>query len=521
MKAVNLYFLTRTHEPAGLSGLLRELSGRLNQKAVSIHEAATLWTLADRILEYLMPVSDEWILLLDGFFFSYVIEHIGKEFDLLKLSSDSRTVLNIELKSEKVEKEKILKQLEQNRYYLSHVAETIDSYTYVMQTNELYTLDERGELRLCAMEELIRVLMKEEMKDYLHEGIEDCFSAAEYLISPVADPEKFLERKYFLTNQQFDFRRRILNVLKGTPGSGGANPVISISGIAGTGKTLLLLDLAVELSSLDRVLFIHSGPLRKGHIDLDRQLKQVDIVSSEAMTSVNLAGYGYVIIDEADHLDTDTASRVLEDGRVYQIPVILAYDPHSLLHSNRELSAAGFMEHSDAVQMIEQQCTLSLSFTGNIRINRPVYSFLRSLLNLKDHNDNIDYSCIDILYADNLKESSYIEGYYREKGYVLVSMSGGDEGKDGIITREYDKVIMVLDRNYFYDGAMHLRAYENEEDALRLLYEGLSRTRGSLCLLINRNRDLFGKIIGIRNGQILSDQEGRYVEVDQLSAAGL
>ena len=34
---------------------------------------------------------------------------------------------------------------------------------------------------------------------------------------PIAAPEKFLQKEYFLTNQQADFRRRILEHLKEPP----------------------------------------------------------------------------------------------------------------------------------------------------------------------------------------------------------------------------------------------------------------------------------------------------------------
>ena len=47
MRAVNLYLLTRTHEPDGLSWILEAMSKSRKQKEVSAHEAATLWSLTD------------------------------------------------------------------------------------------------------------------------------------------------------------------------------------------------------------------------------------------------------------------------------------------------------------------------------------------------------------------------------------------------------------------------------------------------------------------------------------------
>lgn len=502
MKAINIYHLTRIHDPHGISLLLEALSGRNDAKEISIHEAATLWSFTDEITGILEDRSsdtmDGWLSILDGFYFSYTIEHIGKEFDLLKFSKDSRYVLNVELKSEKIEEERIRKQLEQNRYYLSHVADTIYSFTYVMETDEIYTLGADDRFEKSTMDVLADIFALDNLSEYLPEGIEKCFRAAEYLISPIAEPDKFIQGKYFLTNQQFDFRKRILSFLQKRETSGGNAPMISISGIAGTGKTLLLLSLAMDLSKQDRVLFIHSGPLRKGHVELDRQLAQIDITSSEDAVDDGLPGrYGYVLIDEADHLERDALDRLLAICRQMDTPMVMAYDPHRLLAEYGE--RAGNAKLPETAELIEKNSAMSLAFTGNIRINRPVYSFLRSMLHLTEYPVRMDYSCIDVLYANDRKERSLIEHSFIKMGYVLVSTGSQDGSVDDIIAREYDKVIMHLDETYYYDDTMHLRVREKEEEALRLLYEGLSRTRDNLCLLITGNRDLFLRIMSIRS----------------------
>ena len=504
MKAVNLYFLTRTHEQAGVSRLLGALSGSGDRKIVSPHESATMCALTDRIADFYReggPGSKDWVSFLDGFFFSYVIEHIGKEFDLLKFSADSSHALNIELKSDKVDEERIRKQLEQNRYYLFHIAQTIDSFTYVMETDELFTMDDSGELRKSDMRELAQAMEKDALRDCLREGIEDCFREDDYLVSPVAYPERFLKGKYFLTNQQFDFRRKVIAYLKKTKKEGGDAPAISIAGIAGTGKTLFLFDLAKELSEEKRVLIIHSGQLRRGHIELDRQLEKIDIVSLSGDVTFSdsiLRGYGYVMIDEAEHMKGDLLVRVLAAGKEENAPVILTYDPHLLLTNEEEDAPAGRDELPEVAKRIEQCCSFSLSFTGNIRINRPVYSFLRNLIHLKEHSEGMDYSGIDVLYANDLEEQEILKAYFRNRGYTLVTRPEKEEENDAV-PREYDKVIMLLDETYYYDDALHLRVKENEEQALRLLYEGMSRTRENLCLLITGNRELFSYVLSIRN----------------------
>ena len=508
MRAVNLYLLTRTHEPDGLSLILEAMSKSRKQKEVSAHEAATLWSLTDVLARYLQKHSrtgsDDWVSLLDGFFFSYVIEHIGKEFDLLKTSGDGSCILNIELKSEMVEEERIRKQLEQNRYYLSHIANTICSFTYVMETGELYCLDEQGLLRKCGIEEVVDALQMEVFRDYLSEGIENCFRTAEYLISPIANPQKFLQGKYFLTNQQFEFRRKILGYLQEHTQPDTGAPVISVSGIAGTGKTLLLLDLSIQLSKNGRVLFIHSGPLRRGHIEINEELDQVDLISGDRFrTMCHFEKYHCLIVDEADHLDLKTLRKLLAAAGTHRIPVILAFDPHRLLAETAETDdvPAGRDDLAEVRNLIIESSSLALSFTGNIRINRPVYSFLRTLLNYKDHGSSQGYECIDVLYADDMTERRLIEDYYRKRDFALVSRSEGAEKEEDVIAREYDNVLMTLDDAYYYDENMRLRVKENEEESLRLLYEGLSRTRERLCLLIAGNQELFKHVLAIRLGR--------------------
>ena len=501
MKAVNLYFLTRIQDPEAISMLLRSSGERADGKAVSFHEAASLWTLADRLRPYLQNTAasapDEWISQMDGFYFSYVIKHIGKEFDLLKFSADGRHVLNIELKSEQVEEDRIRKQLEQNRYYLSHIARVIWSFTYVMETNQLYTMNDRGVLRLCGMEELADVMKRDSLKDYMKDGIDQCFRAADYLISPVASPEKFLQGKYFLTNQQFDFKRKILEVLSSYKGSE-TQPVISVSGVAGTGKTLLLLDMAMSLSKKHRVLFIHSGPLRLGHLVIDSRLKNVEILSgSEHLAVTGTIDHDYLLIDEADHLAEKEFANLIQLARRSSVPVILAFDPHELLVEAAQTPAPG-----DAVQktisLIGKASTLALSFSGNIRINRPVFSFLRSMLNLKDHPGTPDYSCIDVLYANDEKEAADLCSYFRAQGYETLSFSSDTEDSADPVAPEYEKVLIILGEQFFYDEDLRLRVRGNEDAAVRLLYEGLSRTREKLCLLIMGNQELFMRILALR-----------------------
>lgn len=537
MKALNLYTLTRTRDPKTFSALLQALSGSPWKRTCSVHEMLSLCSLVDALDEHfsLHPFQEngqqglteqesgsavpsgyraEWIRCLDGFYFSYTIEHISKEFDLLKLSADAGCVLNIELKSEAVEEERIRKQLEQNRYYLSHISRTILSYTYVMETDTLYYCNDRGFLRECGIDELARALRRPALQDYIGENIRECFRAQDYLISPVKNPEKFLTGRYFLTNQQFDFRRQILETFQDYekslkeikdfrepegPDHSEEVPVVSLTGGAGTGKTLLMLDLAVELSRKKRVLFLHGGPLREGHREIDRRLHKVSIQSGTDRTLslpqdsgalAALRDYSFLLVDEANRLPSEIIVRLIEAAASLRIPAVFSYDPHTIL------GAIPRMEDAEAV--IAAHETMQLELSGNIRINRPIYSFLRALFYQKDAAPHSDYSCIDILYASDRHEEQLLTSYCRARGYKLIPENSDSFRSGEIISQEFDKVLMVLDSRFYYDETLRLCADSSADMALPLLYEGLSRAKERLCLLVVGNKTLFEQLLAIR-----------------------
>jgi hypothetical protein len=174
----------------------------------------------------------------------------------------------------------------------------------------------------------------------------------------------------------------------------------------------------------------------------------------------------------------------------------MAYDPQQLLVLEEGVE--------EAQERIEDLSTLSLAFTGNIRINRPIYSFLRALFRAKERSARADYSCIDVLFAGTIEEADYILRYYKSLGYQEVALPGAGRDKKGlgaeeIVGLEFDSVAMLLDTRFYYDEEQHLAAYgPAAEDALRVLYEGISRTREKLCLLVMENEALFGEILSIR-----------------------
>ena len=500
MRAMNLYLLSRAAGGEGFSRLAQELDGSSYCKEYSRHEALSLRCLIDALSPVLREKAEGapevWISLLDGFYFSYTIAHISKEFDLLKLSADGGSILNIELKSEEIEEGRIRRQLEQNRYYLSHISHTIYSFTYVMELNRLYFLSGKGYMRESSMEELAEALMKPCFKDYVRENLDRYFRASDYLISPAATPEKFLQGNYFLTNQQTEFRRAILENFE-KDNEGGSPPVITVIGTAGTGKTLLLMDLAMVLSRKKNVLFIHGGTLGEGHRLIDERLKKVTFCAADELVLQDW--FSYFLIDEANRIPPDNIREILLFVRERRIPCVLAYDAH------RFLSRDDSMTRTEST--IQRYSTLNLTFSGNIRTNRNVFAFLCSLFHLKERPGHTNYNCIDVLCAGNYGEANEIVRFYRENGYKKIPLpdergySDPDFDPGELVGMEYDNTLIILDPRFYYneDSFLCVRG-ENADYILSLLYEGISRTREKLCLIILENEELFCKVLSIRHG---------------------
>lgn len=167
----------------------------------------------------------------------------------------------------------IRRQLLQNRYYLSVLGRTIHSYTYISSQNRLVRLTNHDHIAEADWDELCRLLKRESL-DY-DGNIEALFRVELYLISPLREPERFLQKEYFLTAQQRDIERQILKEIR-TKHSG----YYWFSGLPGTGKTLLLYDLAMKLSVRQRVCMIHCGESGNDWRLLHKRLRRIEFLSA-------------------------------------------------------------------------------------------------------------------------------------------------------------------------------------------------------------------------------------------------
>ena len=228
----------------------------------------------------------------DNFVVGYKIPQIGKEFDLLRFGHEH--IINIELKRTSDE-EKIKKQLIRNKYYLSFAGLKTYHYTYLSESGLLFKLCDSSEIKRVEITELTTLLKEQVLSQ--EQNFDDFFNPASYLVSPFNSTERFLAGEYFLTHQQ----EEVSDVIYGHLVENSESGFISLTGGAGTGKTLLAYHVAkTALESGKKVLVIHCGMLNTGHNRLITD--GWDIAQIRDYETRNISDYDLVVIDEAQRL---------------------------------------------------------------------------------------------------------------------------------------------------------------------------------------------------------------------------
>lgn len=447
MKSISIYAITRNQNIECLQKLERQLSGRTYFLKMREWELESMKAL---VRELEMHMQDVHAL---RFFYSFQVPRLGKEFDLLQIKDDQ--IVNIELKSGKVSDEAVRKQLLQNRYYLSVQGKMIQSYTYISSQERLVRLNNHDHIVEVDWDQLCLALQRQS-KDY--EGdIEDLFQAEMYLFSPVTEPERFLNKEYFLTSQQKDIERRILDKIRKVKYG-----YFWFSGLPGTGKTLLLYDIAMKLSVHQKVCMIHCGETGKEWKILhDRLLRIAFLSDSQLEECPDLKEYSAILVDEAHLLSVKELHRILELSEKH--PVIFSGDDEDMI-SDEEMDRTMLreIEHLPDIQ--------SFHLTNRIRTNAELSSFIQNMMHLPEKRMVRYYPHIQVVYAN-------------------------DEEEAGILLKGYqNQLVFIIDERYYYDEKGYLREQRQKHQkptAVRTLFHRLNEAREEFAIIVKRNEAVY------------------------------
>lgn len=431
----------------------------------------------------------------NGFYVGYKIPQIGKEFDLLKFGQDS--IINIEVKRD-CTTEKAKAQLLRNNYYLSFMGKKIFAFTFVSSSGELLFFRGDSQLERVNAADLLEIIATQAIDK--EAAPDSLFKPSDYLVSPFNSTGKFLAGEYFLTHQQEEFKDRILSSITSTPGAS----FTSITGSAGTGKTLLTFDIARHLyAEGGKVLVIHCGLLNEGHYALANQGWVIDSIKNHRLH--DLAHFDLVVVDEAQrifqHQLDDIVGRVNAAGR----GCIFSYDKTQTL-SNWEArnDTAGRI---DAIASITRY-----KLSEKIRTNKEIASFIKMLFNNRGTATAQSSENIQINYFSNTEDAKdYLNGLDEAEWKVLrftPSQYNNEHHKEyfdarsktshQVIGQEFDSVAIAVDRYFAYDDAGDLVYGGGAYYApTQMLFQNITRARRRLNLVIIENQTILKRCLEI------------------------
>lgn len=499
MKPVNLFSIDNVLRSGGAI-LTNTLAAKaLGLSGLKATEVRVIRDLCDKIKEY-----EDHQTIGRNYYLNYKIPQIGKEFDLLKL--DANRIVNLELKS-RFRHESITKQLKRNHYYLSFAGKEVHSYTFLSNESQtgVYRYEPNNEsISEVGFEEIIDILRSIQVDADLR--IDDLFDPTNYLISPFNSVKRFISDEYFLTNQQEKIKKQIVgNICDGT-----SNEVFSISGAAGTGKTLLTYDIAKCLINKGKkVVIVHCAGSNSGIW----RLNQIDgwnivLISSFSTENEDVKNADVLIIDESQRISASQFARIV---KLDNCNVVFSHDVNQKLNRTNQASFV--------VDLIENQATgNSHKLSEKIRHNRNLSSFVKKLFNRdRIRRDPLcldDYNCVSLYYAETNHEAGEYIRCLMAEGWEHIYLSNSlrrPEALDGVkfcselsahraIGQEYDNVVVTITEDFYYDEHNRLsynkHAYYNPAETL---FQAMTRTRKRLCLVIIGNAELLSTYINIVN----------------------
>ncbi len=449
-------------------------------------------------LIYEIQSDSEELYMLDGFYVGYVINQIGKEFDLLRFGEGS--IINIELKRENTG-EKIKKQLIKNKYYLSFLGEKVLNFTYVAEDKKLFFLDDSEVLTETSFSFLISQLKEQDVQNI--DNIDNLFDPSNYLVSPFNSTEAFMSGQYFLTDHQETFKKQIISLSTET-----GPCFISIQGNAGTGKTLLTYDIAKEyIKKSKKVLIFHCGFLNSGHEKL-RQDYFWKISPIKNFNSYDFNKYDLIIIDEAQRMYKHQMEVFISEIKATNVKCIFSYDSQQCLSSYE-------IKNNIPQYIIEQVSPKVFKLTEKIRTNKEIAAFIKNLFDLSKKSPNQVYSNVNVQYFSTVDDAKKYLDVLKVQGWKVINYTPSsyknypydkfqndiEVNAHKVIGQEYDNVVAVLDRYFYYkeNGQLSTKGWPNTPyyHPTKMLFQIVTRARKKLNIIIINNEAVLDQCLNI------------------------
>ena len=426
------------------------------------------------------------------FYLGYKIPQIDKEFDLLRFGKNY--ILNVEIKSI-LKEDDAKKQLIMNRYYLDSLGKRIKSFTYVAEDNSFYQLDDDENFYQIEFDVFDKLLASQKLEH--HSNIDDLFDPSDYLVSPFNDTERFNDGSYFLTKQQQEFKDAILN---------GSAKFTIIEGLPGTGKTLLLYDLAKEFIDEHNIVIIHTGSLNTGHLILDKQYKW-NIIPIKDLRMIEIIKPQFIFVDETQRMRPTQLHYLINYIIQNDLYCIFSIDPKQILSLQE-------WDYDNKRTLIALDDSVVYKLSKKIRTNKELGAFIKGLFNLNHMKYFKSTANVSIHYFNEIDQArGFAEGLEVE-GWQVIDYTGENWNGQliermrlyrglnahGVLGQEFNKVLVLVGSTFYYDedGGLAVRG-KNHYDPERMFYQSVTRARKQIMLLVVNNPEFMSKIINGMN----------------------
>lgn len=481
MKPINLLSLTQAYRSLRIE--IFEEYTKLYKIEIKNSEVDDVGSLVQKLMSG-QPRRE----IFEGYYVGYKIPQIGKEFDLLRFGANYN--VNIEVKSD-CDEEKMLRQLLRNKYYLSYLGMPLHNISFSSLNGEFYRLREDGALDHCDLKEIVKILSEQEVE--ISKSISERFQPSNYLVSPFNSPEKFLSGEYFLTSQQENFKTQAMQRLA----QGGQATFLSLTGSAGTGKTLLAYDIIAELIKSGRSpLIVHCGNLNSGQ----HQLTEAGwaIIPVKGLRYCDLTRFDTILLDEAQRIRPHQFSSLVDHVQATSGKCIFSFDRSQTLadyETRNNVSA-----QIDAIPGI-----VSYALSEKIRTNKEIATFIKGFFNPSRGLKTPDTGNIEIHffatsndakeYMSTLNEAEwrilrFTPSQYNNEHHESYSSRESSTSHE-VIGQEFDGVVVVVDQFFTYNAQGNL-AYTGPTyyQPVKMLFQNMTRARTKLKIVVINNPNI-------------------------------
>lgn len=420
------------------------------------------------------------------------------DFDILRFSKGK--VLNIELKHEipKSGLEGMLNQLRRHKRIISTL-NNLDSEEKIKEIIEYVFVSNNG--RDAILYKLINNNLIISNFDSLVEDIDDEYliynrlidiDPTALMVSPYSEASKFASHEYYLNDNQ---KNGVIKLLKSK------KEKLAIIGQAGTGKTLVLLEIAKEfIKKGKKVLLIFTGKLEN--------YQEVSIAFGFDVLPIKIAvqikayeDYDIILFDEFQRIDMENWRTIKKiENKIF----VFSIDDDQTLHPTEKGNMIENKVKKDAsVEWYE--------LTEKIRTDPRMASFIYKFTNL---NKKIKYYYYNRVFVEYFNDEDiaieYVDFMCKENGYVSIEFSEYITKSNfitkrkniynkslmthDVIGREYDNVLIIIDKHIYHNKDGKITSTYNEfypylEESC--LFEALTRVRRNLMLVIINNPQMY------------------------------